>query len=134
MKKLIAILSISALFLTGCGASSASVTNQGAADFAKTITDSSVVVLDVRTPGEFMVGHIANAINIDVEGMQFNADVSKLDKTKTYAVYCHSGRRSGIATSEMSKLDSLNYLILMVASVHGAPLVNNWLQIKCKES
>jgi rhodanese-related sulfurtransferase len=51
-----------------------------------------------------MVGHIANAINIDVEGMQFNADVSKLDKTKTYAVYCHSGRRSGIATSEMSKL------------------------------
>ncbi|MFZ4064368.1 MAG: rhodanese-like domain-containing protein [Candidatus Nanopelagicaceae bacterium] len=104
MKKLIAILSISALFLTGCGASSASVTNQGAADFAKTITDSSVVVLDVRTPGEFMVGHIANAINIDVEGMQFNADVSKLDKTKTYAVYCHSGRRSGIATSEMSKL------------------------------
>ena len=104
MKKLIAILSISALFLTGCGASGASVTNQGAADFAKTITDSSVVVLDVRTPGEFMVGHIANAINIDVEGMQFNADVSKLDKTKTYAVYCHSGRRSGIATSEMSKL------------------------------
>ncbi len=104
MKKLIAILSISALFLTGCGSSSASVTNQGAADFAKTITDSSVVVLDVRTPGEFMVGHIANAINIDVEGMQFNADVSKLDKTKTYAVYCHSGRRSGIATSEMSKL------------------------------
>lgn len=104
MKKLIAILSISALFLTGCGSSGASVTNQGAADFAKTITDSSVVVLDVRTPGEFMVGHIANAINIDVEGMQFNADVSKLDKTKTYAVYCHSGRRSGIATSEMSKL------------------------------
>ena len=104
MKKLIAILSISALFLTGCGSSSASVTNQGAADFAKTITDSSVVVLDVRTPGEFMAGHIANAINIDVEGMQFNADVSKLDKTKTYAVYCHSGRRSGIATSEMSKL------------------------------
>ena len=104
MKKLIAILSISALFLTGCGSSDASVTNQGAADFAKTITDSSVVVLDVRTPGEFMAGHIANAINIDVEGMQFNADVSKLDKTKTYAVYCHSGRRSGIATSEMSKL------------------------------
>ncbi len=104
MKKLIAILSISALFLTGCGSSGASVTNQGAADFAKTITDSSVVVLDVRTPGEFMAGHIANAINIDVEGMQFNADVSKLDKTKTYAVYCHSGRRSGIATSEMSKL------------------------------
>lgn len=104
MKKLIAVLSISALFLTGCGSSSASVTNQGAGEFAKTISDPSVVVLDVRTPGEFITGHIANAINIDVEGMQFNAEVSKLDKSKTYAVYCHSGRRSGIATAEMSKL------------------------------
>jgi len=104
MKKLIAALSISALFLTGCGSSSASVTNQGASEFAKTITDSSVVVLDVRTPGEFMTGHITNAINIDVEGMQFNSEVSRLDKSKTYAVYCHSGRRSGIATAEMSKL------------------------------
>ena len=104
MKKLIALLSISVLFLTGCGSSSASVTNQGAGEFAKTISNSSVVVLDVRTPGEFMTGHIANAINIDVEGMQFNSEVSKLDKAKTYAVYCHSGRRSGIATAEMSKL------------------------------
>ena len=104
MRKLLAVLGISALLLTGCGSSSGSVTNQGATDFAKTTSDSSVVVLDVRTPGEFMVGHIANAINIDVEGMQFNADVSKLDKSKTYAVYCHSGRRSAIATDEMSKL------------------------------
>ena len=129
MKKLIAILSISALFLTGCGSSGASVTNQGAADFAKTITDSSVVVLDVRTPGEFMVGHIANAINIDVEGMQFNADVSKLDKTKTYAVYCHSGRRSGIATSEMSKLGFSKLFNLDGGigawSAAGQPLVTN---------
>jgi rhodanese-related sulfurtransferase len=104
MKKLLAVLGISVLFLTGCGSSSESVTNQGVADFTKTVSDSSVVVLDVRTPGEFMTGHIENAINIDVEGMQFNPDVSKLDKTKTYAVYCRSGRRSAIATAEMSKL------------------------------
>jgi rhodanese-related sulfurtransferase len=105
MKKLLAVLGISVLFLTGCGSSSESVTNQGVADFAKTVSDSSVVVLDVRTPGEFMSGHLVNAINIDVEGAQFNAYVSKLDKTKTYAVYCRSGRRSAIATTEMSKLE-----------------------------
>jgi rhodanese-related sulfurtransferase len=51
-----------------------------------------------------MSGHLANAINIDVEGAQFNSDVAKLDKSKTYAVYCRSGRRSAIATDEMSKL------------------------------
>jgi rhodanese-related sulfurtransferase len=104
MKKLIAILGVSVFFLTGCGSSPESVTNQGVTEFAKTVSDSSVVVLDVRTPAEFMSGHLANAINIDVEGMQFNSDVSKLDKSKTYAVYCRSGRRSAIATDEMSKL------------------------------
>jgi rhodanese-related sulfurtransferase len=104
MKKLIGILGVSVFFLTGCGSSSESVTNQGVTEFAKTVSDPSVVVLDVRTPAEFMSGHLANAINIDVEGMQFNSDVSKLDKSKTYAVYCRSGRRSAIATDEMSKL------------------------------
>ena len=104
MKKLIAALSISALFLTGCGSSTTSATNQGASEFAQTVTDSSVVVLDVRTPGEYMSGHLQNAINIDVEGMQFNSEVAKLDKSKTYAVYCRSGRRSVIATDEMQKL------------------------------
>ena len=104
MKKLIAILGVSVFFLTGCGSSSESASNQGVAEFAKTVSDSSVVVLDVRTPAEFMSGHLANAINIDVEGAQFNSDVAKLDKSKTYAVYCRSGRRSAIATDEMSKL------------------------------
>ena len=104
MKKLIAVLGVSVFFLTGCGSSSESTTNQGVAEFAKTVSDSSVVVLDVRTPAEFMSGHLANAINSDVEGAQFNSDVAKLDKSKTYAVYCRSGRRSAIATDEMSKL------------------------------
>jgi rhodanese-related sulfurtransferase len=104
MKKLIAILGVSVFFLTGCGSSSESTTNQGVAEFAKTVSDSSVVVLDVRTPAEFMSGHLANAINIDIEGMQFKSEVAKLDKSKTYAVYCRSGRRSAIATDEMSKL------------------------------
>jgi rhodanese-related sulfurtransferase len=104
MKKLIAILGVSVFFLTGCGSSSESTTNQGVTEFAKTVSDPSVVVLDVRTPAEFMSGHLANAINIDIEGMQFNSEVAKLDKSKIYAVYCRSGRRSAIATDEMSKL------------------------------
>ena len=104
MKKLIAILGVSVFFLTGCGSSSESTTNQGVTEFAKTVSDPSVVVLDVRTPAEFMSGHLANAINIVIEGMQFKSEVAKLDKSKTYAVYCRSGRRSAIATDEMSKL------------------------------
>ena len=103
MRKLFAILSISALFLTGCG-SSDSTTNQSVGDFAKTISDESVVVLDVRTSGEFAAGHISNSINIDVETGEFANQVANLDNTKTYAIYCQSGRRSAIAVSQMAKL------------------------------
>ncbi len=66
--------------------------------------EAGVVTLDVRTPGEYSQGHIDGAINIDVEATTFKSEVSKLDKTKSYAVYCHSGRRSAIATDEMKKL------------------------------
>lgn len=101
MKKLLAIIFVSTLALTSCGAGG-NVVNQNSAEFAKTISDKSVVILDVRTAGEFAEGHIAGAINIDVEGMQFDSEMGKLDKRLTYAVYCHSGRRSGIATEKMS--------------------------------
>ena len=104
MKKLIAIASMVAvaLLLAGCS-SSPTATNLDAQAFSQKTSESGVVTLDVRTPGEFMVGHIQGAINIDVEGLQFETEIAKLDKSATYAVYCHSGRRSGIAVETMSK-------------------------------
>lgn len=79
------------------------MTNLNVSDFAKKANESSVVVLDVRTPSEYQSGHLANAVNVDYEGMNFEGEVNKLDKTKTYAVYCRSGRRSGLATEVMAK-------------------------------
>lgn len=90
------------LGLSACG-STDSVKNLSSNEFANKITDPKVVVLDVRTPSEFSAGHIERAINIDVEASTFETEIAKLDKTKTYAVYCHSGRRSGIATAQMAK-------------------------------
>jgi len=104
MKKLIAIISMvtAALLLAGCSSTS-TATNLEAAAFSAKSAESGVITLDVRTPGEFMVGHIQGAINIDVEGLQFETEIAKLDKSATYAVYCHSGRRSAIAVETMSK-------------------------------
>ena len=62
------------------------MSNLSVEDFATKISDSSVVVLDVRTAGEFQEGHIQNAINIDYEGLNFEGEVNKLDKTKTYEI------------------------------------------------
>ncbi|HUW88680.1 MAG TPA: rhodanese-like domain-containing protein [Candidatus Paceibacterota bacterium] len=100
----IAGLATGVLVLSGCSSSSGSVTSMDVQNFSKKTQETGVITLDVRTRGEFNQGHIAGAINIDVESDTFQNEVSKLDKTKTYAVYCQSGRRSGIATDEMKKL------------------------------
>ncbi|MCU0269233.1 MAG: rhodanese-like domain-containing protein [Acidimicrobiales bacterium] len=60
------------------------------------------VVLDVRTPEEFASGHLPEAVNIDVEGGNFEAQVGELDKDATYVVYCRTGRRSALAAQTMA--------------------------------
>ncbi len=129
MKKVFAILAASAVFLTGCGSSGSGATNLGAQDFQSKTTEPGVVVLDVRTSGEYMAGHIANSINIDVEGMTFDGDIKSLDKDATYADYCHSGRRSVIAVNQLKDAGFKNLFNLAngIQDWQGAglPLVTN---------
>ena len=103
MKKVVTLIIASALILTGCSSTSTpAVEHLDSARFADKIVETDVVTLDVRTADEFMAGHINGAINIDVEGDTFDAEIANLDKSKTYAVYCQSGRRSLIAVDKMA--------------------------------
>ena len=64
--------------------------------------DSAIHVLDVRSIQEYVGGHIADAMQIDVlQNEKFKAEIQKLDKNQTYWVYCRSGQRSLIAADEM---------------------------------
>ena len=105
VQRIKAVLMIAPLFLaiSACSTSSKSIVNENAEAFAATIQNSGVVVLDVRTSAEFESGHIANSVNIDVEAGSFENEIANLDKNAQYAVYCHSGRRSGIAAELMEK-------------------------------
>ena len=97
---LVAVAALAALTLSAC-AGGASFQTVDAATFAGEIAKPGVTVLDVRTPAEFASGHIEGAVNIDVqEG--FQDAIASLDKTKTYAVYCHSGNRSALASQQMA--------------------------------
>lgn len=62
----------------------------------------TIAVIDVRTPAEFAAGHLSGAVNLDVNGPTFESGIAALDKSATYFVYCHSGRRSAVATQAMS--------------------------------
>ena len=71
--------------------------------------DENAVILDVRTPEEVAQGMIPNAMAIDIyKGQGFIDEIEKLDKTKTYYVYCRSGARSGQACSVMNQLGFKN--------------------------
>jgi rhodanese-related sulfurtransferase len=72
------------------------------AEFKKKMKEPGAVVLDVRTRGEFSDGHIPRAVNIDLMSPSFTGAIDKLDRNKTYLVYCRSGNRSGEACSIMT--------------------------------
>jgi rhodanese-related sulfurtransferase len=67
-------------------------------DFEKKISeDKNPQLIDVRTPGEFEQGHLKGALNYDINGSDFENQLSKLDKNKSVLVYCLSGGRSSSA-------------------------------------
>ena len=67
--------------------------------------DSEAVILDVRTPEDFESGYIPEAVNINIyEGQGFLDALGKLDKSKSYYVYCRSGNRSRQACALMNNL------------------------------
>lgn len=66
--------------------------------------DNNAVILDVRTFAEIQQGYIPKAKYIDIyKGQEFIDEVMKLDKTKSYYVYCRSGGRSGQACNFMKQ-------------------------------
>jgi len=66
--------------------------------------NANFVILDVRTPSEYVQGYIKNAVNLDYNSPDFKALVNSLDKNKTYLVYCRTGVRSAAASQMMSEL------------------------------
>ncbi|MEN9685250.1 MAG: hypothetical protein RLZZ28_1036 [Bacteroidota bacterium] len=55
-------------------------------------------LLDVRTAGEYQLGHLKNALQADwTKADQFKDRIKYLDKTKPLFVYCASGARSAAA-------------------------------------
>jgi rhodanese-related sulfurtransferase len=67
--------------------------------------DSSVVILDVRTPEEFFgeTGHLEGAVLIPVQELERRIDEIVPWKSRTIVVYCRSGRRSRNAATLLAR-------------------------------
>ncbi|MCF1750860.1 rhodanese-like domain-containing protein [Mariniradius sediminis] len=79
------------------------------------------VILDIRTPEEIAEGYIEDAIFVNWTGGNFEEEVSKLNKKKTYYVYCRSARRTIPATEKMKELGFKKVYML-----DGG--INNWIE------
>ena len=53
------------------------------------------LLLDVRTPEEFRMGHLPEAVNLEVDHLRENLD--RLPKDKEIVIYCAIGLRAYIA-------------------------------------
>jgi len=99
----------------------------GVSEFAAMIDTPGTQIIDVRTPEEFAEGHIKGAVNIPVESPDFLDNVSQLDPSRTYAVYCRSGNRSQGAVEGMASVGITNIYELESGTIgwtgEGLPLV-----------
>ena len=112
MKKiLLSLLAAIGLSTTGCSAQASQsapsdgiivLAPQAFIDQAK--ADTTSILLDVRTQKEYAEGHLAGSQQLDYLNPEaFNAGISKLDKSRTYYIYCRSGKRSHGACLKMQK-------------------------------
>lgn len=74
------------------------IRNVDAAGAQKAI-DAGAQIVDVRTDGEFQMGHIPGAINVPVD--QVAVQAASWDRDKTYVIYCATGQRSATAVETM---------------------------------
>ncbi|MFW6013837.1 MAG: rhodanese-like domain-containing protein [Candidatus Nanoarchaeia archaeon] len=73
--------------------------------FSEKMEDDNVVVLDVRTKQEHDNAKVPGSVLIDIMQQDFKKNISQLDKSKTYLVYCRSGSRSRHAVKIMQDED-----------------------------
>jgi rhodanese-related sulfurtransferase len=94
------------------------------------VGNPNFIIVDVRTADEYATGHLANAINVDFY-QDFSANIGKLDRNKTYLIYCRTGVRSSGARDIMKSLGFLKIYNMDVDSssdpgnTKGG--INNWI-------
>lgn len=98
------IITLLAIFTAIMSFSQTKIENVDAATFKKLIDEKKSYLIDLRTDDELKnKGFIKGATQIDYLKKDAEAVISKLDKKKTYLIYCAGGGRSGECAELMKK-------------------------------
>lgn len=75
---------------------------------ASLAASAKTVIIDVRTPDEYSLGHLDGAINIDHQVIGQRIGMTGVSKEDEVILYCRSGRRSAIAADTLKGLGFKN--------------------------
>lgn len=91
------LVALASLFFVACHSNAQNI---DANAFEQKLNAGGAQVLDVRTAGEFIGGHLKNVLQADwTDREQFVERTKHLDKNKTLLIYCASGIRSAQAAA-----------------------------------
>ncbi len=68
-------------------------------------------IIDVRTPEEWATGHLDGAVRMGIADADFKDQLSTLDKSADYYIYCRSGNRAGQAIDIMRDMGFTGELV-----------------------
>ena len=104
-----------------CESSSQLQTKQPKAEIVQNeLQNNTALLIDVREPDEFAVGHAENAKNIPLGDIEAGK-LTETTKTVKIYVYCRSGKRAGVAKTALEKQGYAN-----VESLGG---LSDWREI-----
>lgn len=110
MKHLFILFSLTACFYTNA---QTVIKNVDAQTFKKYIDEKKSVLIDLRTDEELTKkGMIKGAKQIDFFAKDAETQIAKLDRKKTYLIYCAGGGRSGDCAELMQKLGFIEVINL----------------------
>jgi len=75
---------------------------------ARACLKNGAMVIDVRTAGEFVAGHLPIAVNLPLSEIETNLARRVKDKNQVLLLHCQSGSRSGAAKKKLIALGCPN--------------------------
>ena len=96
MKKIFVLLFLTSIY--SCSPSGSEKTSgllKPKAFAEKLKSNPEIILLDVRSSAEMQTGYIVGTRHLDYNAPGFQQSLDSLDHSKTYFVYCASGKRSG---------------------------------------
>lgn len=85
-----------------------SIFSSKASAVAPASSSGEPTVIDVRSPGEYAMGHVQGAVNLPLD--RFAQEIEGLvpDRSAVLVLYCASGARSGMACNVLQQLGYQN--------------------------